>query len=943
MISLFEVMCRCFKSITMKKTIFLIFCLISSIILKAQKAFDEYLVDKNFIPFATHDEQTLPTSTADASVTVNASNHVNKVRQSIFGQNSVAWQGNVNPTASREQHWKNANFSLLRFPGGNWSNRFFWDGNTPSSIKTESAMNGDIANLTSGTDGWTLETDEFPDLLTHTGADGIVCVNVGYAFYGTDADPVTTAADYAAAWVNQYNVVQNLGIKYWELGNENYGPWQAGFDLATPQLYADACVIFAQKMKAVDPTIKIGVVLYEGEGGFNDTPQAKDWNEVVLPTVEDYADFLIIHHYPHPASNQNDISESAIYDAISVVDESMEMLHNQIETYTSKPGDYYPVATTEFNMRAGIRNMSRTNALFTTMMLAEYAKHDYGAVTQWDLQNGFNTETGDHGLVSSRDPFLDEGSVNPEFYAFYYMDKYFGDMVVGSSSSDGEIITYATTFATGELGLIVVNKGATDKVVDLNLNGYSSGTRMYWHTVDGDDSDFDRTVYVNGVGPSKTFVEGQSYTSNKGSNDNTAVATAYEVNGVSGPQDYASINPYSSLIPTGAIKFDAPKYSVSFIVFEGATTGCLTPELGNDVELCRQTSIVLDGSVASSSAIYSWSKDGASIGDTPTIQASTAGVYAVEVEIAGCPTVYDELTITSRLLDVTGDTACVSGETVDLKVIGESNVSWFDQHEGGVLLETGADYSPSITESTTFYVEDNNVSVQQFGKSVVDGSTYGNTGAGAYDNDNRTSVLTVEQAFTLESVTVFIQSSSADVVLNITGNGIDKTFTFDGLTNAGEGKHVLSVGEELTPGTYVLDLVGTTGGVKIQYDNAGSQSLTGIASFVTGGGNTTWYGMFFDWEVSTGGSCIRTPVEAVFYSQPGCITGSSSVLENELEIYPNPTTGLVFLSEEMPFVVYDLMGVQLFHGVSNTIVLSELSSGVYLIQVGNEMTRVIKQ
>lgn len=927
----------------MLQRIIILSLLLSVSVSFSQKAFDEYLVDKNFIPFATHDEQTLPTGSSDASVTVNASNHVNKVRQSIFGQNSVAWQGNVNPTASREQHWKNANFSLLRFPGGNWSNRFFWDGNTPSSIKTESAMNGDIANLTSGTEGWTLETDEFPDLLTHTGADGIVCVNVGYAFYGTDADPVTTAADYAAAWVNQYNVVQNLGIKYWELGNENYGPWQAGFDLATPQLYADACVIFAQKMKAVDPSIKIGVVLYEGEGGFNNTPQAKDWNETVLPTVEDYADFLIIHHYPHPSTNQNNISESAIYDAISVVDESMEMLHNQIETYTSKSGDYYPVAATEFNMRAGIRNMSRTNALFTTMMLAEYAKHDYGAVTQWDLQNGFNTETGDHGLVSSRDPFLDEGSVNPEFYAFYYMDKYFGDMVVGSSSNDDEIITYATTFATGELGLIVVNKGATDKVVDLNLNGYSSGTRMYWHTVDGDDSDFDRTVYVNGVGPSKTFVEGQSYTSNKGSNDNTEVATAYEVNGVSGPQNYTTIKPYSSLIPTGAIKFDAPKYSVSFIVFEGATTGCLTPELGNDVELCQQTSVVLDGSVASPSAIYSWSKDGASIGDTPTIEVSMSGVYAVEVEISGCPLATDMITITSSLIDVKSDTACVSGEQVELEILQTGDYSWYDQAEGGVALETGSIYSPAITTSTTYYVQDNDVSVQQFGKSVVDGSTYGNTGAGAYDNDNRTSVLTVEQAFKLESVSIFVQSSSADVVLNIVGNGLDKTIEFNGLTNSGGGKHVLAIGEDLTPGTYVLDLVGTTGGVKIQHDNAGSQSLTGMASFVTGGGNTTWYGMFFDWEVSTGGSCIRTPVEAVFDSQPGCITSLQSSAVIDLGVYPNPTSGLIQFSNDIDYELLDALGNTLDIGRGTTLDMSGLASGTYFLKAVGTVHRVIKQ
>ncbi|MCP4520587.1 MAG: hypothetical protein GY827_02630 [Cytophagales bacterium] len=396
----------------------------------AQKAFEEYLVKKDFVKFESYDEKSLPTTATNTNITIEANKPINPVHKSVFGQNAVAWQGNVNTEATRETNWKNANFSLLRYPGGNWSNTFFWDGNLPNSIKYESAVKGSVSNLKSGTEAWMLETDEFPTLLDHTGADGIVCVNVGYAFYGQDANPVNTAAEYAAGWVNEYNVNKKLGVKYWELGNENYGPWQAGFDLATPQKYGEACVVFANKMKAVDPSIKIGVVIYEEEGGFNNTPQAKDWNKIVLPIVQDVADFLIVHHYPHPVNNQNDIAEADIYKATSVVEEFMELIHRQVKTYTNKEGDHYPIATTEFNARTGIRNMSRTNALFTTMMLAEYAKHGYSAVTQWDLQNGFNTETGDHGLVASKDPFLNDGDVNPEFYPFYYMNRYFGDHVL---------------------------------------------------------------------------------------------------------------------------------------------------------------------------------------------------------------------------------------------------------------------------------------------------------------------------------------------------------------------------------------------------------------------------------------------------------------------------------------------------------------------------------
>lgn len=924
----------------MRKSVLFLIISLGTTLSFAQKAFDEYKIDKLFIPYTSSTPKALPSGNVEATITVNASNQVNKVRQSIFGQNAVGWQGDLNTSSDREQHWKNANFSLMRYPGGNWSNIFFWDGSIPSTILTESTLSGNVSNMKSGTDNWMLETDEYPDLLTHTGADGIVCVNVGYAFYGTSADPVATAADYAAAWVNQYNNVQNLGIKYWELGNENYGPWQAGFDLATPKLYADACVIFAQKMKAIDASIQIGVVLYEGEGGINNTPQAKDWNETVLPIVKDVADFLIIHHYPHPSVNQNDISESVIYDGIKVVDESMEMLHNQITTHTSKSADYYPIATTEFNMRAGIRNMSRTNSLFTTMMLAEYAKHNYGAVMQWDLQNGFNTETGDHGLVSSRDPFLDEGSVNPEFYAFYYMDKYFGDMVVGASSDNADIVTYATTFSSGELGLIVVNRGASAKVLDLKLNGYSAGTKMFWHTIDGDASDFDRTVYINGVGPSKTFIEGQSYTSNKGSNDNTLVCTAFEVNGVSGPQNYWTIDPYSAAIPAGDVKFDAPKYSVSYVIFEGSSTGCLSPNLGSDLELCQETSVVLDGSVATTSAIYQWQKDGVIIGTLPTLDVTEAGEYSVDVTINGCTLASDEITITSSLLEVKGDTTCLVNGVVDLEVIGQGDFSWFDQAVDGLELEFGNSYSPSIATTKLFYVQDNVISNQVFGKSVLDGSTYGNTGASVYSSDNRTTLLTVEKAFALKSVTVFLQSASVDLVLNINGNGLSETINFNNLTNT---KEILALDLDLIPGTYVLDLKGTTGGVKTQYDNSSDQNLPGFASFGVGGGNASWYGMFFDWTVSTDATCARTPVLATYDSQLGCITSIGSLKDFSLEISPNPTNEKVRLSEIVKYELYDTLGNLVLEGNSNELDLTGYQTGVYVLKTEKGNLRLVKK
>ena len=42
---------------------------------------------------------------------------------------------------------------------------------------------------------------------------------------------VELAAEYAAGWVKDANIKRGLGIKFWEIGNENWGKWQAGYNV----------------------------------------------------------------------------------------------------------------------------------------------------------------------------------------------------------------------------------------------------------------------------------------------------------------------------------------------------------------------------------------------------------------------------------------------------------------------------------------------------------------------------------------------------------------------------------------------------------------------------------------------------------------------------------------------------------------------------------------
>ena len=60
-------------------------------------------------------------------------------------------------------------------------------------------------------------------------------------------------------------------------------------------------------------------------------------------------------------------------------------------------------------------------------------------------------------------------------------------------------------------------------------------------------------------------------------------------------------------------------------------------------------------------------------------------------------------------------------------------------------------------------------------------------------------------------------------------------------------------------------------------------------------------------------------------------------------IYPNPTTDVIFLDAESHIKVYDLQGILLQEIINNKVDLSAYPQGLYLLQVGNVWTKVMKK
>lgn len=404
------------------------------------------------------------------------------------------------------------NFGAFRYPAGSGSNKYWWDCEPPATFAIEDV------NPICGTSGNALSPEQFISFKENTRGEPTVVVNYFYARYGltennTRAERVQQAADYAAAFVHHLNVAHQAGIKYWEIGNECYGPWETGYDvngsIVTGQEYGEDFRVFAEAMKAVDPNIWVGAVL-----GHNH----QEWNEGVLPEVQHHADFLIVHQY-YRVANAGQAAE-----ALAEVASNMQEIQLTAALCTDKPTGHFPVAFTEYNTR-GEYTVTIINGLFLAEALAEIAQNRYTLATAWVNEWNIDEEIHSKGLLAQNDPDQNDYTPRPTYMPYHYFRGFVGDQIVRVQGDESlpDVRVYASTFSTGEVGLMVVNYGEAEEQLQVSAAGNFESA--YWYS-----------VYANNAQPGnkKFYINGQTSSTIGGGPENfldlPAQAASYDGN-----------------------------------------------------------------------------------------------------------------------------------------------------------------------------------------------------------------------------------------------------------------------------------------------------------------------------------------------------------------------------------------------------------------------------
>lgn len=518
--------------------------------------------ERNFTAPTSYDDGLKPSDNASVFVTVDASAILTKIPASVFGQNSNIWMTQMITEPTLMTNITNLHPGIIRFPGGSLSDVFFWNAspNVPPADAPDSLLDANGNKIAAGywygknTDWWTLSVDNYYKMLQQTGNQGMITVNYAYARYGMSANPVASAAHLAADWVRY----DNGRTKYWEIGNEDNGVWEAGYridigtnhdgqpEVVNGSLYGQHFNVFADSMKKaaqqIGKIIYIGAQLLEKQPESWQTQTDKTWNTGVLSQVNTATDFYIIHSYFTPYQ-QNSPASIILNTATDNIVSMMSYVKGSI---TNAGATVKPIALTEWNItsQGSMQQVSFINGMHAAILLGEALKSNYGETSRWDFANGWNNGN-DHGLFNIGDePGVAKWNPRPAFYYMYYFKKMIGDRLLQTSVvGSNDVLAYGSSFSSGEKGVILINKETSSRIVNVSLKNDTAGVRFYWYLLTGgtDNGEFSRVVIVNGKGPSESS---------------------------GGPaSEYATLRPYSATTQ-GGIKIKLPARSVAYIIID---------------------------------------------------------------------------------------------------------------------------------------------------------------------------------------------------------------------------------------------------------------------------------------------------------------------------------------------------------------------------------------
>lgn len=326
-----------------------------------------------------------------------------------------------------------------------------------------------------------------------------------------------------------------VGIKYWEIGNEQFGtgyygggngysvnyavPYPYTTDARSnnpalsPAAYGQQVKQFSLAMKAVDPTIKIGANVTTPLGDYSwDSINGQHWTPQVLSQCASNIDFLIAHWYYYNGNNDNGSSLlpapaaniPSMINGVSPHTGTSSGLKDWINQYWPNDPTNISIFITEFGYSGTLVTNSGSMPIIgpVTMLF------DVDCYSTWMSYGVSNICFLEMNMV----PFLGDTTALTPGETYYGVQTLHqmalpGDMIVSATSDTSNVRVQATRQQNGDVGLLLLNESIsstqTINVTVSNASLATSGTQYVFGA-----SNFIASQELPTSGPTSNFVSG---------------------------------------------------------------------------------------------------------------------------------------------------------------------------------------------------------------------------------------------------------------------------------------------------------------------------------------------------------------------------------------------------------------------------------------------------
>ena len=273
--------------------------------------------------------------------------------------------------------------SNLRFPGGTIGDNYLW--------REEKTARSDWFPFDYQASQNDLDFDEFMAVARCIGAQPTIVLNLRtWVARGDIEGGIAQAED----WLRYANQQKGHGIRYWELGNEVWGRKRQKQSPMLGAEYGRYYSTFRKRLKAIDPSIELGLVL---PSKLEDVAMGDvgSWWDETIKGANGEIDYLVIHRYVVPPMRK-------LVRTGSTIDALLARIQEKTHASLGRP---LPVHMTEWNIgsrsagRPGIvRHDSIGHALFVADGLLDLAESGVRLATYWPLFG-----PADQGLLDKSD------------------------------------------------------------------------------------------------------------------------------------------------------------------------------------------------------------------------------------------------------------------------------------------------------------------------------------------------------------------------------------------------------------------------------------------------------------------------------------------------------------------------------------------------------------